>query len=133
MNALLKNIFTASPDYRSNKEIIRWWEQRRIYYNAVMLTAGCLTIMLALLLREIIFLDLINALPPVLFVALSANLFYTLGWVVEIVCRKFIAEKEVVQKAGPVLFIAGLSLSILFTFAIDIALLISFFFGTHGT
>jgi hypothetical protein len=130
MNALLKQVLTASSDHKSNKEIIRWWERRRIFYNTVMLAAGCVTIMLALLLREIIFTDLINALPPVLIFALSANLFYTLGWVVEIVCRKFITEKEVVQKAGPVLFIAGLSLSVLFTFAIDIALLISFFFGS---
>ena len=130
INALLKQVLTASSDHKSNKEIVRWWERRRIFYNTVMLAAGCVTIMLALLLREIIFTDLINALPPVLIFALSANLFYTLGWVVEIVCRKFIAEKEVVQKVGPVLFIAGLSLSVLFTFAIDIALLISFFFGS---
>jgi hypothetical protein len=130
MNALLKNVFTTSSDNKSNKEIIRWWEQRRIYYNAVMLAAGCLTVALALLLREIIFTDLINALPPVLIVAFSANLFYTLGWVVEIVCRKFISEKEVTQKAGPVLFIAGLSLSVLFTLAIDIALLVAFFFNS---
>jgi hypothetical protein len=130
MTTLLKNIFTASPDNRSNKEIIRWWEQRRIYYNAVMLAAGCLSVVLALLLREIIFTDLINVLPPVLIVAISANLFYTLGWVVEIVCHKFISEKEVTQKAGPVLFVAGLSLSVLFTFAIDIALLVAFFFSS---
>src|SRR6478672_12970493 len=130
INALLKSVFTASLDHKSNKEIIRWWERRRIFYNTVMLAAGCSTILLALLLREIIFTDLINVLPPVLIFALSANLFYTLGSVVEIVCYKFIAEKEVVQKAGPVLFIAGLSLSILFTFAIDIALVISCFFNT---
>src|SRR6266536_3014840 len=73
-----------------NKQIIRWWERRRIFYNMVMLAAGSITIILALLLHEIIFTDLINALPPVLIFALSVNLFYTLGWVVEIVCCKFI-------------------------------------------
>jgi len=130
MNALLKNVLTASPNHTSSKEAIRWWEQRRIYYNMIMFAAGTVTIILALLLHEIIFTDLINALPPVLIFALSANLFYTLGWVVEIACRKFVPQKELVQKAGPVLFIAGISLSILFTFAIDIALLVSFFFGT---
>jgi hypothetical protein len=46
----------------------------------------------------------------------------------EIGFHKFIAQKEMLQKAGPVLFIAGISLSVLFTFAIDIALLISFLF-----
>ena len=132
MNTLLKNVFTVSPVHISNKEIIRWWERKRIFYNIVMLAAGSITIILALLLHEIIFTDLINALPPVLIFALSVNLFYTLGWVVEIVCCKFIPQKEVVQKAGPVLFIAGISLSVLFTFAVDIALLISFFFDNQN-
>jgi hypothetical protein len=128
MNALLKNVFTVPSNHTSNKEIIRWWERRRIFYNTMMLAAGSVTIMLALFLHEIIFSDLINTLPPILIVALSANLFYTSGWVVEIVCCKFIPENEMLQKAGPVLFIAGISLSVLFTFAIDIALLISFLF-----
>ena len=128
MNALLKNIFTAQPDHKSNKEIIRWWEQRRIVYNAVMLIAGIVTIMLALLLREIDFTDLINVLPPVLIFAFSANVFYTLGWITEIVCRKFMSEKEFVQKAGSVLFIAGIILSVFFTLAIDIAIVVAFFF-----
>ena len=128
MNVLLKSVFTVDPHKKSNKEIICWWEQRRMLYNIVMFAAGSATILLALLLREIVFTDLINVFPPVLIVALSANLFYTLGWIMEIACRKFISEEEVVQKAGPVLFIAGISLSVLFTFAVDIALLISFFF-----
>ena len=132
MNALLKNIFTAVPHHKSNKEVIRWWEQRRIFYNAVMLAAGFITIMLALLLNEIAFIELVNVLPPVLIFAFSANLFYTLGWMIEIVCRKFITEKDFVQKAGPVLFIAGISLSVFFTFAIDIAILIAFFFGKQN-
>jgi len=42
--------------------------------------AGACTILLALLLHEISFRDLINVLPPILIVAFSANLFYTLGW-----------------------------------------------------
>jgi hypothetical protein len=128
MNALLKNILSASTHHKSNKEIIRWWEQRRIFYNAVMLMAGFVTIILAVSLGEIAFTELVNVLPPVLIFAFSANLFYTLGWITEIVCRKFIPEKEFVQKAGPVLFIAGISLSVFFTFAIDIAIVIAFFF-----
>jgi hypothetical protein len=129
MTALLKNIFTTAPNHKSNKDVIRWWEQRRIFYNAVMLVAGLITIMLAILLNEIAFADLVNALPPVLIFALSANLFYTLGWMIEIFCRKLIPEKDFVQKAGPILFIAGISLSVFFTFAIDIAILIAFLFG----
>ena len=129
MIAILKNVLAALPENRSNKEIIRWWEQRRIFYNLVMFVAGCCTILFALLLKEIVFNDLFNVLPPVLIFALSANLFYTLGWVVEIACKKFMQDKEIVQKAGPVLFIAGISFSILFTIAIDIALLVAFFFG----
>ena len=129
MNALLKNIFIADHSDTSNADIIRWWESRRIFYNTIMLAAGCITILIALLLNEIIFTDLINTIPPILFFALSANLFYTLGWIMEIICRKFISDKTLLQKAGPVLFIGGIIVSVLFTFAIDIALMISFFFG----
>jgi hypothetical protein len=129
MIAILKNVLTALPENRSNKEIIRWWEQRRVFYNVVMLVAGCCTILLALILKEIVANDLFNVIPPVLVFALSANLFYTLGWVVEIACKKYMQDKEIIQRAGPVLFIAGVSFSILFTIAIDIAILVAFFFG----
>ena len=133
MNAYLKNIFTATPASRSNREIIRWWEQRRVFYNAVMLVAGFITIVLAVSLKEIRFADLLNALPPVLIFALSANLFYTLGWITEIVCNRLLSEKEFVQKAGPVLFIGGIVLSVFFSFAVDIAVIITFFFGTQNS
>jgi hypothetical protein len=132
MNTIFKKVFTVEPNHRSNKEIIRWWERRRMFYNAIMLAAGFVTIILAISLGEISFRDTINVLPPVLIFAFSANLFYTLGWMLEIVCSKFISEKEILQKAGPLLFIAGISLSVFFTIAIDIALLITFFFGSKN-
>ena len=128
MNTLLKKIFTAESEHRSNREIIRWWERRRAFYNVIMLVAGLITIILAVSLGEISIPDTINVTPPVLIFAISANLFYTLGWILEITCTKFISNKEILQKTGPVLFIAGTSLSILFTVAIDIALLVTFFF-----
>ena len=90
--------------------------------------AGLITVMLAILLHEITFADTINTLPPILIFAFSANLFFTLGWIVEIVCSRYVSEKQFLEKAGPILLIAGTSLSILFTIAIDIALLIAFFF-----
>jgi hypothetical protein len=129
MNALLKNIFTASYARSTNKEIILWWESRRIFYNLIMLIAGSFTVLLALILNEIVFIDLVNVIPPILIFALCANLFYTLGWIIEIVCCKLIPEKKLLQNAGTILFIGGIIISVLFTFAIDIALLVSFFFG----
>jgi hypothetical protein len=133
MNVFLQNIFTGSHDYLSNKEIIRWWERRRVFYNAVMFVAGLVTMMLALLLREISFSELVNVLPPVLIFGFSANLFYTLGWITEIVARRMIPEKEFVKRAGPLLFISGLCLSVFLTVAIDIAMVIAFFFGNHNS
>src|SRR5678809_878140 len=118
----IRDRLTTSSNDRSNKEIIYWWEQRRIFYNAVMLAAGCLTILLALLLHEIKVTELFNVLPPILIFAFSANLFYTLGWITEIACHKFISQQEAVQKTGPVLFIAGICISVLFTLAIDVAI-----------
>ena len=128
MNTLLKKILTAEPEHRSNKEIIRWWERRRTVYNAIMLVAGLITIILAISLGEISIPETINVIPPVLIFAISANLFYTLGWILEITCTKFISNKDILQKTGPVLFIAGISLSVLITVAIDVALLVTFFF-----
>ena len=86
---------------------------------------------LAIFLKEISFSELANVFPPVLIFAFSANLFYTLGWIIEIVGRRMIPEKEFVKKAAPVLFISGLCLSIFVTVAIDIAMVIAFFFGNH--
>ena len=128
MTALLKGVLTTSSNHRSKKEIIHWWEQRRIFYNAVMLAAGCLTVLLALSLHEIKVTELFNVLPPILIFAFSANLFYTLGWLTEIACHKFMVQQEAVQKAGPVLFIAGICISVLLTLAIDAAIVIAFFF-----
>lgn len=129
MNALLKSIFTASYARSTNKEIIIWWERRRAFYNLVVLIAGSFTVLFALVLNEIAFADLVNVIPPILIFALCANLFYTLGWIIEIVCYKLISEKKLMQNAGTILFTGGVVISVLFTFAIDIALLVSFFFG----
>ena len=130
MNTLLKRILAAPAEHRSTNEIIRWWEKRRTIYNVIMLVAGLMTIILAVSLGEISLHDTVNVIPPILIFALSANMFYTLGWILEVTCTKFISNKEILQKTAPILFIAGVSLSLLFTLAIDIALLVAFFFGS---
>ena len=131
MNAFMQNIFTGDPDLHSNREIILWWERRRIFYNVVMLVAGIVTMALAILLKEIQVSELINVFPVILIFALSANLFYTLGWITEIVGRRMMPDKEFLKKAAPVLFISGLCLSVFFTLAIDIAIVIAFLFPGH--
>ena len=93
-----------------------------------MFIAGSVTITLALCLGEIRFFELVNVIPPILIFGLSANLFYTLGWITEIVCKKVMQQKEFLFKTGPVLFIGGIVLSVFFTIAIDIAIIISFLF-----
>jgi len=97
-----------------------------------MFVAGLVTMALALLLNEISFSELSNVLPPVLIFAFSANLFYSLGWIIDIVGRRRMPDKEFVKKAAPVLFISGLCLSVFITLAIDIAMVIAFFFGNHS-
>jgi hypothetical protein len=128
MNARLKNFLAYSTDHRSIKEVITWWEQRRLFYNAAMFVAGSVTILIAILLGEIAFSDVKNALPPILIFALCANLFYTMGWITEIACRKMMPEKEFVQKSGPVLLVAGICLSVFVTIAFDITIVIAFIF-----
>ena len=127
MNYTLKN-FLAGPVHNSDKEIILWWERRRVLYNAVMLIAGCITILLAVSLHEIAFADVVNTLQPVLIVAASANIFYTLGWIIEIIYHKLNKGKETIYNVSTILFVSGIILSVFFTIAIDIAILIAFFF-----
>lgn len=130
MNYAFKNLLTASPMHNSNKEIIVWWEKRRALYNLIMLVAGCITILLAVSLNEIAFTDLINVLPPILIVAASANIFYTLGWIIEIIYRRLNNGKETIYNVSSILFIGGIILSVFFTLAIDTAILVAFFFGS---
>jgi len=113
---ILFRIFSTPPEPRSTRGIIAWWELRRILYNALMLVVGVVSL--------IVFFVAIDAagLPPgedaiepmllivgVPFIAIAANVCYTLGWLVELAVR---ATGYKSRSLAPELFAIGTAFSI---------------------
>jgi hypothetical protein len=126
--SLFTSVLQPATNHRSRNQIILWWERRRVLYNVLLLIAGGLTLLIGCTLGHMTFENPSEFLPPILLFVISANLFYTLGWVVEIASNKFITQRELTQQVGPILFIAGTCFSLFITFIIDIAILFSYFF-----
>ena len=100
-------------------QVIRWWELRRLAYNAVLLVVGLATITgYEWLMTKLIPLgeDAIEPMGLVLLVVLygaMANLCYTLGWVVELWGRK--ADPVAARERGERMFRVGLLFSSVLT------------------
>jgi hypothetical protein len=100
-------------------QVIRWWELRRLLYNAVLLAVGVAAIAgMEWLMGQVIPLgeDAIEPMALVLGVAvygLLANLCYTLGWLVELRGRK--ADPAVARRRGRWMFRAALLFSCVLT------------------
>lgn len=96
-------------------QVIRWWELRRLLYNALLLVVGIAAIagMEWLMSRAIPLGE--DAVEPMILVlgvlayALLANLCYTLGWVVELRNRK--TDPVAARQRGQWMFRAGLLFS----------------------
>jgi len=116
MSALTEFLFPA-PSQRTTGAIIRWWEGRRLAYNAWVGGAGLISLG-ALITTTVLFGD---PLPgrffwvPVLVFGAMANVCYLLGPALEIVIQKLWGRQ--VLPAGPTLFRMGL------TFSVGLALL----------
>ena len=102
-------------------EIIRWWEIRRLLYNAILIGIGIASIVgMELLMSKVIPVgeDAIEpfalALGTVAY-GITANICYTLGWIVELGGRR--ANAGLARARGEKLFLAGLWLSCLLTSA----------------
>ena len=126
MNAILNSLFSASlfqrPTGITNAwQTIGWWETRRVPFNLIVGIVGIMTIATGTLAMSVANAFLETPLhrpdPPLFFFALAyavvVNLFYTGGWVVELVWRQLWPTTE---DALPALaFRLGLVLSILVT------------------
>ena len=117
---------SLSPDLNTNREIIWWWEKKRILYNAVMLIFGSVTLLLAYLGGAIKMFPWIG----LTFFAVSANIFYTSGWIIDIAGRRFLSDQPISRRLSPILFLAGTVFSVFLTFAFDTAMLIAIFTGS---
>lgn len=74
----------------NSQQIIRWWEIRRIYYNAALLGIGLTSVVSMVWLTSGIFLFLgdgigsLGLIAGILLYGLAANACYTLGWILEL-------------------------------------------------
>lgn len=96
-------------------EVIRWWELRRLVYNAVLLVIGAGAVVgYEWLMTKMIPLgeDAIEPMGLVVIVVvygIMANLCYTLGWIVEMRSRK--TDPAAARQRGQWMFRAGLLFS----------------------
>lgn len=105
------------------REIIFWWERRRIIFNLVVGTTGTVTV--AVLLASAVVTDIYLGEPigfpdPPLFAvvgvvafAIAANVLYTGGWITEL-CLEHILRKRPAKFARTAL-LAGLTFSVAIT------------------
>jgi hypothetical protein len=117
MSALTKFFFRAPYSLPKTGEIVRWWESRRLPYNLAVGSAGILSLAVV---------ALFDVLPPspkvpgipwggVLVYAILANLFFSLGPVVDtVICRRWGRDYA---ELGPTVFRYG------FAFAVGLTLL----------
>ncbi len=122
-SALVRFLYPA-PAERKAGRIIKWWEKRRLAYNAVLAGCGMGTIFMALLTLNPLS-EVMQALPAILPFAIMANLCYTLGWMVEGVLNRIWGGS--LRPVGPALFRAGLTLGVGVAFVIPtIMLMVAF-------
>jgi hypothetical protein len=112
MTELAEFLFPA-PARRTTWSIVRWWERRRLAYNAIVGAAGLTSVALV---------NTLFALPPnaavrvdfplwvAVPVGLAANFCYLLGPAAEIAIEKL--SRGRILPTGPVLFRMGLTFSV---------------------
>jgi hypothetical protein len=117
---------------RSPLRVIRWWESRRLMYNALVGAVGLVTLAYVYAV-ELLVLGHIAG-PPwqaVVAYGLVANVFYTLGWVVENIVERWL--KRPLYGIGPALFRHGLvfslGLTVLPAFLVTLAAIADTIFG----
>lgn len=121
------------PPAKSKWEIIKWWEIRRILYNAILLATLILgwlwTIFIGYLTDPNGDMDFLIAglLFPIFMI--GANLFYTLGWISEIILVKD-HEKDLNYSFST--FFAGTAFSMLPILVVPILLTLDYIASAFG-
>ena len=112
MSALTRLLFPAPAEVRSTGAIFRWWESRRLTYNAVVGATGLVTIaaMKLIALLPPLSTNLPVFWPGVAAYGLFANLFYSLGFATEAAMQR--AWHDETPRVGPPLFRQGLIFSV---------------------
>jgi cytochrome bd-type quinol oxidase subunit 1 len=102
----------------TNWQVIRWWELRRLLYNAILFVIGIASILGMMFLLEKANPASDDNVEPFLGVVaygFMANLCYTLGWIVELIGRR--QDEARARVRAKKLFLMGLWFSCLLTSA----------------
>jgi hypothetical protein len=114
-------LFQRAEHLETPRQIIIWWERRRLPFNLIVGTTGILTCTLLLvgeMLAEKKFGD-VEAGSPILAVfgifayGIMANICYTGGWISELVAKY--VWKEQAENLGKITFALGIIFSVLLT------------------
>ncbi len=121
MHSSLAHEGARSVPLMTTGQVIRWWELRRLLYNAILLIVGVAAIAgMEWLMTKVIPLGE-DAVEPMILVlgvlvyGFMANLCYTRGWIVELWGRK--ANPASARRRGQWMFRAGLVFSCVLTSA----------------
>ena len=108
----LTDFLFPMPAPRNAGGIIKWWESRRLRYNAIVGASGFLSLGAFSLLMSLppFSHSLPFFWPPIIVFGLLANICYLLGPTVEIAIEKISRGK--ILPSGPVLFRMGLTFSV---------------------
>jgi hypothetical protein len=115
-------LFQRAEHLETARQIILWWERRRLLFNLIVGATGILTCTLLLvgeMLAEKIFGDEVGAGSPILAVfgvfayGIMANICYTGGWISELIAKY--VWKEQAENLGKIAFALGIIFSVLLT------------------
>ena len=109
-------LFTVPDRERTSSEVILWWEYRRILYNLIVGLFGCISlgVMALIEINTPYAADMGSPLFGIILFGLGANVFYTGGWMVELLAHGI--GKEQTRNLGPRLLLIGLVFSVLLDF-----------------
>ena len=112
MSALTRLLFPAPAEARNTAAIFRWWESRRLTYNAIVGATGLVTITALKLMALLppLSMNLRVFWPAVIAYGLFANICYTLGFATEATMQR--AWHDETPRVGPALFRQGLVFSV---------------------
>ena len=120
MSAIEKYFFTPVYYPRSAWAVVRWWESRRLLYNAAVGAAGLVTLgtvtgFLLLPPHSPGLAAWDGVIPGIVVYGVLANVCYSLGAPADLLVRRFLGDRA--AAAGPVLFRYG------FVFSLGLTLL----------
>lgn len=123
IGSTLADFLYPRPARRTVGSIFKWWERRRLAYNAIISVGGAVSLS-GLWLGFLLIGNPVSPgfiLTPVIPVLLAANACYTLGPIVESLAHKLWGRE--VLPIGPHLFRAGLIFSVGLTLVLPMILL----------